>query len=104
MRKPLSVELVLSLAVSLALPFAGIATAQEAGPAAPSPQPKERDYWKANAQGGILWLEGNSHQLALSGLSESELNDTGLNFLRTQLVTVPGASIPNIRTAAGSAR
>ena len=33
-------------------------------------------------------------QLALSGLSESELNDTGLNFLRTQLVTVPGASIP----------
>src|SRR5256886_14125291 len=32
-------------------------------------------------------------QLALSGLSESELNDTGLNFLRTQLVTVPGASI-----------
>jgi len=33
-------------------------------------------------------------QLALSGLSESELNDAGLNFLRTQLVTVPGASIP----------
>src|SRR6266581_2019197 len=33
-------------------------------------------------------------QLALSGLSESELNDIGLNFLRTQLVTVPGASIP----------
>src|ERR1700682_6313008 len=35
-------------------------------------------------------------QLALSGegLSESELNDLGLNFLRTQLVTVPGASIP----------
>src|SRR3984893_11758305 len=33
-------------------------------------------------------------QLALSGLSESELNDVGLNFLRTQLVTVPGASIP----------
>ena len=31
-------------------------------------------------------------QLALSGLSESELNDVGLNFLRTQLVTVPGAS------------
>src|SRR5437667_1284 len=29
-------------------------------------------------------------QLALSGLSESELNDAGLNFLRTQLVTVPG--------------
>src|SRR2546426_11056513 len=34
-------------------------------------------------------------QLALSGLSESELNDAGLNFLRTQLVTVPGASIPD---------
>ena len=33
-------------------------------------------------------------QLALSGLSEQELNDVGLNFLRTQLVTVPGASIP----------
>jgi multidrug efflux pump subunit AcrB len=33
-------------------------------------------------------------QLALSGMSESELNDVGLNFLRTQLVTVPGASIP----------
>src|SRR3989454_7356440 len=33
-------------------------------------------------------------QVALSGLSESELNDAGLNFLRTQLVTVPGASIP----------
>src|SRR5713101_5810746 len=33
-------------------------------------------------------------QLALSGLSESELNDVGLNFLRTQLVTVPGASVP----------
>ena len=33
-------------------------------------------------------------QLALSGMSEHELNDVGLNFLRTQLVTVPGASIP----------
>ena len=33
-------------------------------------------------------------QLALSGLSESELNDVGLNFLRTQLVTVQGASVP----------
>ncbi|PYM35217.1 MAG: RND transporter, partial [Candidatus Rokuibacteriota bacterium] len=33
-------------------------------------------------------------QLALSGLSESALNDVGLNFLRTQLVTVPGAAIP----------
>src|SRR6266511_183085 len=27
-------------------------------------------------------------QLALSGMSEQELNDVGLNFLRTQLVTV----------------
>src|SRR2546422_6179090 len=33
-------------------------------------------------------------QRGLSGLSEPELNDVGLNFLRTQLVTVPGASIP----------
>jgi multidrug efflux pump subunit AcrB len=33
-------------------------------------------------------------QLALSGLDEQDLNDIGLNFLRTQLVTVPGASIP----------
>src|SRR5437763_15270672 len=33
-------------------------------------------------------------QLALSGMSEAELNDVGLNFLRTQRVTVPGASIP----------
>src|SRR5439155_1196322 len=33
-------------------------------------------------------------QLALSGLSESELSDAGLSFLRTQLVTVPGDSIP----------
>src|SRR5204863_9590041 len=32
--------------------------------------------------------------LALSGMSEAELNDVGLNFLRTQLVPVPGASIP----------
>ncbi|HKX27497.1 MAG TPA: efflux RND transporter permease subunit, partial [Blastocatellia bacterium] len=35
-------------------------------------------------------------QLALSGegLTEQQLNDLSLNFLRTQLVTVPGASIP----------
>ena len=35
-------------------------------------------------------------QLALSGqnLSEQQLNDYGLNFIRTQLITVPGASIP----------
>jgi CzcA family heavy metal efflux pump len=33
-------------------------------------------------------------QLALSGLAEQDLNDVGLNFLRTQLVTVPGASVP----------
>ena len=35
-------------------------------------------------------------QLALSGegLSEAQLNDIGLNFLRPQLVTVPGASVP----------
>src|SRR5579864_8449425 len=35
-------------------------------------------------------------QLALSGqnLSEQQLNDLGLNFIRTQLITVPGASVP----------
>jgi len=35
-------------------------------------------------------------QLALSGqnMSEQELNDYGLNFIRTQLITVPGASVP----------
>src|SRR6201997_3388888 len=35
-------------------------------------------------------------QLALSGngLTEPQLNDIALNFLRTQLVTVPGAAIP----------
>ena len=35
-------------------------------------------------------------QLALGGknLSEQQLNDYGLNFIRTQLITVPGASVP----------
>ncbi|MEI9984302.1 MAG: efflux RND transporter permease subunit [Aliidongia sp.] len=35
-------------------------------------------------------------QLGMSGdgLSEAQLNDLGLNFLRTQLITVPGAEIP----------
>src|SRR5690349_12899306 len=33
-------------------------------------------------------------QLALSGMAEAKLNDIGLNFLRTQLVTVPGVAIP----------
>jgi multidrug efflux pump subunit AcrB len=35
-------------------------------------------------------------QLGLSGqgLTEQQLNDFGLNFIRTQLVTVPGAGIP----------
>ncbi len=37
-------------------------------------------------------------QLGLSGngLNEQQLNDIGLNFVRTQLVTVPGAVIPNV--------
>ena len=30
----------------------------------------------------------------LSGLSEQELNDLGLNFVRPQLITVPGVGIP----------
>src|SRR5206468_9572982 len=36
-------------------------------------------------------------QLALSGkgLSEQQLYDLGSNFIRTQLVTIPGAAIPN---------
>jgi multidrug efflux pump subunit AcrB len=35
-------------------------------------------------------------QLALSGqgLSEQQLNDYALNFIRTQLITIPGASVP----------
>ena len=35
-------------------------------------------------------------QLGLSGkgLSEQQLNDLGLNFIRTRLITVPGASVP----------
>src|SRR6201981_1902827 len=35
-------------------------------------------------------------QLALSGqnMSEQQLNDYGLNFIRTQLITIPGASVP----------
>ena len=35
-------------------------------------------------------------QLALSGqgISEQKLNDYGLNFIRTQLITIPGAAVP----------
>ncbi|HEX6563505.1 MAG TPA: efflux RND transporter permease subunit [Chthoniobacterales bacterium] len=33
-------------------------------------------------------------QLGLSGLSEQQLNDLALNFVRTQLITVPGVVIP----------
>lgn len=35
-------------------------------------------------------------ELGLSGqgISEQQLNDYGLNFIRTQLVTVPGAAVP----------
>jgi CzcA family heavy metal efflux pump len=37
-------------------------------------------------------------QLGLSGkgLSEQQLNDYGLNFIRQQLITIPGAVIPNV--------
>jgi multidrug efflux pump subunit AcrB len=37
-------------------------------------------------------------QLGLSGqgISEQQLNDYGLNFIRPQLVTVPGAVVPNV--------
>lgn len=36
-------------------------------------------------------------QLALSGngLSEQQLNDYGLNFIRTQLITIPGTAVPS---------
>src|SRR6201988_645161 len=36
-------------------------------------------------------------QLALSGqgLSEQRLNDYGLNFIRTQLITIPGTAVPS---------
>src|SRR6202522_3429798 len=35
-------------------------------------------------------------QLALTGenMSEQQLNDYGLNFIRTQIITVPGAAVP----------
>src|ERR1700741_219506 len=33
-------------------------------------------------------------QLGLSGLSEQQLNDLALNFVRTQLITVPGVVVP----------
>jgi multidrug efflux pump subunit AcrB len=37
-------------------------------------------------------------QLGLSGrgLTEQQLNDLGLNFIRPQLVTIPGAVVPNV--------
>jgi CzcA family heavy metal efflux pump len=37
-------------------------------------------------------------QLGLSGkgMSEQQLNDLGLNFVRPQLITVPGAIVPNV--------
>jgi multidrug efflux pump subunit AcrB len=37
-------------------------------------------------------------QLGLSGrgLTEAELNDLGLQFVRTQLITIPGAVVPNV--------
>jgi multidrug efflux pump subunit AcrB len=37
-------------------------------------------------------------QIGLSGkgLSEQQLNDLGLNFIRPQLVTIPGAVVPNV--------
>jgi CzcA family heavy metal efflux pump len=37
-------------------------------------------------------------QLGLSGkgMSEQQLNDVGLNFVRPQLITVPGAIVPNV--------
>ncbi|MDW5265851.1 MULTISPECIES: efflux RND transporter permease subunit [Acidobacteriaceae] len=37
-------------------------------------------------------------QLGLSGkgLSEQQLNDLGLNFVRPQLITIPGAIVPNV--------
>ena len=34
-------------------------------------------------------------RVGLSGLSEQQLNDLGLNFVRPQLITVPGVSVPH---------
>jgi multidrug efflux pump subunit AcrB len=34
--------------------------------------------------------------LSGKGLSEQQLNDLGLNFIRPQLVTIPGAVVPNV--------
>jgi multidrug efflux pump subunit AcrB len=33
-------------------------------------------------------------RVGLSGLSEQQINDLGFNFVRTQLITVPGVAIP----------
>ncbi len=35
-------------------------------------------------------------QLGLSGMTEQQLNDYGANFMRPQIVTVPGAVVPNV--------
>jgi hypothetical protein len=37
---------------------------------------------------------GRRADTEVASLSEQQLNDMGLNFLRTQLVTVPGAVVP----------
>jgi len=54
-----------SLAAAQAPPAPTPDAVVPAPPPAPPP-PKEIDYWKANAQAGVLWLSGNSNSLAIS--------------------------------------
>src|SRR6267378_823767 len=42
----------------------------------------------------ILAYSASSVPVLQLALSEQKLNDYGLNFIRTQLITVPGASVP----------
>src|SRR6202046_2855883 len=52
-----------------------------------SPPPPIVDYNASTVPILQLGLSGN-------GMTEPQLNDIALNFLRTQLVTVPGAAVP----------
>src|SRR4051812_46951217 len=61
----IAVAVVPSLAAAQAPP-APTPDAVAPAPPPPPPPPTETDYWKANAQAGVLWLSGNSNSLALS--------------------------------------
>ena len=65
----------------------------------PSPRPSSAQLPQGTTPPLIIQYNASSVpilQLGLSGqgLSEQQLNDFGLNFIRTQLATVEGASIP----------